>query len=69
MKLSDEFLADMHKTWVEAFAVRFGGLDFWRLSKKWKQIRYKQFADIIIMDLKMINEEFDAITPYDDYSI
>lgn len=27
----------------------FGGLDFWRLSKRWKEIHYNRVADLLLL--------------------
>lgn len=32
---------------------RFGHLDFWRLSKRWKHIRYAQDTDLQILMIEM----------------
>lgn len=37
----------------------FGGLDFWRLTKKWKDIHYTTFANFIIL---LVEEELCRIT-------
>lgn len=42
------------ENWINTLRVRFGGLDFWRLSKKWKEIHYRQTANMIV-------DEFDWI--------
>lgn len=38
---------------VNIFEQRFGHLDFWRLSKRWKRIHYEREADIMIQIIEM----------------
>lgn len=42
---------------VAAFERQFGHLDFWRLSKRWKMIRYKQFIDMLYAEMEFYIQE------------
>lgn len=37
--------------------IEFGHLDFWQLSKKWKNIRYKSVAETIYHMMKDLNSQ------------
>lgn len=57
--LSEEQKKRMVNNWIGTLSFRFGGLDFWRLSKKWKAIRYAEMATMIVdeMDWVMRNQD------------
>lgn len=38
------------------FRQRFGGLDFWQLSKDWKELRYDSVAAEILAEIDLIME-------------
>lgn len=42
--------------------VRFGGLDFWRLSKEWKEVQYAQVSNEIISLMDVLVEK--KLEPY-----
>jgi hypothetical protein len=42
------------ETWIGTLRMRFGGLDFWRLSKRWKEIRYAEIATMIVNEMDWI---------------
>lgn len=44
----------MVENWINTLRWRFGGLDFWRLSKKWKDIRYAEIATMIVDEFNWI---------------
>lgn len=52
--LSDQQKVGMTENWINTLAMRFGGLDFWRLSKKWKRITYHQVASMIVNEMDWV---------------
>lgn len=42
------------ENWIGTLRMRFGGLDFWRLSKRWKDIRYAEIATMIVDEFHWI---------------
>lgn len=49
--LTPEQKRNLIENWSNTLRWRFGGLDFWCLSKKWKLIRYNELASIIVDEL------------------
>lgn len=51
--LSADIAAGLIIELAAIFERRFGHLDFWRLSKRWKEIHYKREAGIIVQIIDM----------------
>jgi len=47
--------------WIGTLRMRFGGKDFWCLSKKWKDIRYAEMAEMIVSEMEWIFENNDKL--------
>jgi hypothetical protein len=57
--LTSEQKRNLTEAWSNTLRWRFGGLDFWRLSKKWKNIRYNELASIIVDELDWFLQNVD----------
>jgi len=52
----------MDKETIAAFLRnRFGGMDFWILSKSWKEKYYKQVADLLWQDHQIYRERIKQL--------
>lgn len=42
---------------IELLDHQYGGLDYWRLSKRWKRIRHEETASMILRSFEYIAEQ------------
>lgn len=52
--LTVEQKKNLVENWISTLSVSFGGLDFWRLSKKWKRTTYAGVATMIVDEMDFI---------------
>lgn len=53
---------ETYKFLVNLLETRFGGLDFWKLSKKWKHMHYVQVAREIMTIIEIEKEANNAVS-------
>lgn len=57
--ITDEQRENLINNWIGTLSVSFGGLDFWRLSKRWKQKVYRDVAKMIVDEMVWFYENND----------
>ena len=50
-------IGEHRKQFAELLKATFGGLDFWRCSKKWKLVRYEETARMAVAPLEWYAQE------------
>jgi hypothetical protein len=50
--MSEEQISEL----IRILEARFGGLDFWRLTKEWKLVKYEQVARELQLFFSLSNE-------------
>jgi hypothetical protein len=57
-------VVDIEQWVAEYLELNFGGMDFWRLSKKWKCIRYRDCAKFlvseILIEMRIIQDQSES---------